>query len=136
MQDGLTALDLASVEGHPEVYQELVTHGKHYTLFFVYQHTRLLLSKVVLDFNHKCSVVPQCLSRWWRMSLNHNHLSGLKTEYPLPSQHVLVVLRLSVFALTIALLLSLLTSFVVSFTLVLLLFKCCTQFTVCTVGYA
>ena len=71
------------------------------------------------------------------MSLNlHIHLSGLKTEYPLPSQHVLVVLRLSIFALTIALLLSLLTSFVVSFTLVLLLFKCCTQFTMCTVGYA
>ena len=53
MQDGLTACDISSLEGHPEVYQELVTHGKQYTLFFVYQHTRLLLSKVVLDFNHK-----------------------------------------------------------------------------------
>jgi len=34
VQDGLTALDLASLGGHPEVYQELVTHGKQYTLFF------------------------------------------------------------------------------------------------------
>ena len=80
MQDGLTACDISSLEGHPEVYQELVTHGKQYTLFFVYQHTRLLLSKVVLDFNHKCFVVPQCLSRRWRMSLNlPNHLSGLSS---------------------------------------------------------
>ena len=79
MQDGLTALDLASLEGHPEVYQELVTHGKQYTLFFVYQHTQSLLSKVVVDFNHKCSVVPQYLTRRrMRMSLNlPNHLSGL-----------------------------------------------------------
>jgi len=69
MQVGLTALDLASLAGHPEVYQELITHGK--------QYTQLLLSKVVLDFNQKCSVVPQCLSRRWRMSLN---LHNLKTE--------------------------------------------------------
>ena len=81
MQDGLTALDITSLEGHPEVYQELVTHGKQYTLIFVYQHTRLLLSKVVLDFNQKCSVVPQCLTRRRRrMSLIlHDHLSGLSS---------------------------------------------------------
>ena len=50
MQDGLTALDLASLGGHPEVYQELVTHGKQYTLFFIYQYTWLLLSKFVCRF--------------------------------------------------------------------------------------
>ena len=49
--------------------------------FFVYQHTRLLLSKVVLHFNQKRSVVPQYLSRKrMRMNLNLlNHLSGLSS---------------------------------------------------------
>jgi len=50
VQDGLTALDLASLGGHPEVYQELVTHGKQYTLFFIYPYTWLLLSKFVCRF--------------------------------------------------------------------------------------
>jgi len=39
MQDGLTALDIPSLEGYPEVYQELVTarsHGKQWDCLSAY----------------------------------------------------------------------------------------------------